>query len=118
MSTDENQPISIIPATLGGCVAVALTAFAARVAVPGIAERVVIVALAVGVLSALLGHTRSWLAVAAAGAAAVVVVAGAAYLFAVVVAALLGRGQRWIRSPEALEAFRLQRPAPPDSRSR
>ncbi|MDG4824946.1 hypothetical protein O7635_24115 [Asanoa sp. WMMD1127] len=115
MSTDEKHPYSIIPATLGGCVAVALTALAVRVAVPGTAERVVIVAVAVGVLSALLRDTRPWLAVVAVGAVAVVVLAGAAYLFTIGVAAFLGRGQRWIRSPRTLA---LDWHTPPDARRR
>src|ERR1700754_2605728 len=102
MSTDENQRISIIPAASGGVGLVAAAGLAGTVVAPTTVGRLLLVAVTVGVLSAVLPDRRAWLGVNADGAFALVLSIddgenGWPYLVFLGFAAVLGRGQRWMR---------------------
>ncbi|GIF68486.1 hypothetical protein Ais01nite_65210 [Asanoa ishikariensis] len=102
MSAHENEHISIISAAFAGGVAVAAVGFAATVAVPTTVGRLLAVAAAVAVVSALVPDLRAWLAVTAVGAATFLLAVdgrndGVPYLAFLGLAAVLGRGQRWMR---------------------
>ncbi|SNT65505.1 hypothetical protein SAMN05421812_12358 [Asanoa hainanensis] len=106
MSSEQHDDVMVIPAALGGCAAVAAVGLAAAVVASTTTGRLLAVAVTVGVLSAVLTDTRAWLVVTAAGAATFLLVVdggenGWPFLVIVGLAAVLGRGQRWMRRPAA-----------------
>lgn len=104
MPAHKRKDIMLIPAAVGGCAAVAAVGLAATVVVPTTVGRLLTVAVAVGVLSALMPDPRAWLAVTSIGAVTFLLATGDSenrwpFLVIVGLAAVLGRGQRWIRRP-------------------
>ncbi|WP_203715323.1 hypothetical protein [Asanoa siamensis] len=96
------QRLPVIPVTLGGCLVVAVVGLAAATTETSTVGVLLAVAVAVGVLSAVVADRRAWLAVTVSGALTFLVAVddgenGWPYLVFLVLAAVLGRGQRWMR---------------------
>ncbi len=103
MSTEETQRVSIVPAAVGGCVLVAAAGLGATVVAPTAVGRLLVLSVTVAVLSALLPDRRAWLAVTATGALTFLLAIddgenGWPYLVFLGLAAVLGRGQWWMRN--------------------